>query len=350
MTTTRALGLESGQIGNPHHIPAEMDKVLPVRRDVPGYSETAFLTSWNANEGIGLFLHMGRCQQDIEMWWAQVLAYLPDGRIASDRTYGRAPADNSAVRTGNFTLEMLGERGVWRGSFDGAVEVATPAEMSKRPIGSGIARPMRFEFTTSAAGPMWDMYTALGKGGGAQDFAQGTHTQQLLHITGHLTLDGVDYPLDGIAGNDHSSGPRSMGNFGHHHFFLGAYPGGTIQCLSVFSMAGDPLMEIGSHTTSGSEHPKATLVDVPIVTRVDETSGGFEATLIEADGTKLPIQVELLHTLPLTLNDDGDNINGLLWDGPDVLALVESRVKFTMPDGSVGFAHLERSTQRSRLA
>ena len=62
-----------------------------------------------------------------------------------------------------------------------------------------------------------------------------------------------------------------------------------------------------------------------------------------------PIRIELLHTLPLCLNDDGDNINGIDRDGPDLLVLAEARVRITLPDGTIGYAHLERSTQRSRL-
>jgi hypothetical protein len=325
-----------------------MDRVLPLPPGVPGYNETAFLTSWSPDAGAGLFLHVGRCQQDLDMWWAQTLAYLPGGRIAADRSYGRSPA-GTAVQTGNLLLEMTGEIGVWTATFDGAAEIATGATMAARPAGAGIARPMRFEFRTEPAGPIWDLYAALGRGS-SQDWAKGTHTQQVVRITGRLIVDGAEYPLDGIAGNDHSSGPRSMTNFGHHHFLIGAYPGGTIQAMSVFSMTGDPLLESGSHVRSDGAHNPVMLVDVPVITRLDEASGEFVATLVEADGTKTPIRIELLHTMPLSLNHDGDNMNGVERDGPDLLVLAETRVRITLPDGTVGYAHLERSTQRSRLA
>ena len=348
MTPNAALGLEPTAIANPHAVAAEMDRVMPLPQDVPGHSETAFLSSWNPTLGVGVFLHVGRCQQDLDMWWAQTLAYLPGGRVASDRSYGRSP-DGTAVRTGNLLLELSGEIGVWTATFDGAAEISTPAKMATRPTGAGIARPLRFEFHTEPAGPIWDLYAALGRGS-SHDWAKGTHTQQVVRITGHLTADGAEYGLDGIAGNDHSSGPRSMANFGHHHFLIGAYPGGTIQAMSIFSMAGDPLMESGSHVRADGAHNPVVLVDVPVITRLDEGTGEFEATLVEADGTKTPIRIELLHTLPLSLNDNGDNINGVEWEGPDLLVLAESRVRITLPDGTVGYAHLERSTQRSRLS
>jgi hypothetical protein len=115
-------------------------------------------------------------------------------------------------------------------------------------------------------------------------------------------------------------------------------------------MAGDPLMESGSHVRGDGAHDPVVLVDVPVITRLDDGAGEFQATLVEADGTKTPIRIEVLHALALSLNDDGDNINGVEWDGPDLLVLAENRVRITLPDGTVGYAHLERSTQRSRLS
>src|SRR5581483_7561014 len=153
--TTHALGLAPDSITNPHQVAADMDRVLPVRREVPGYSETALLTSWNPDQNIGLFLHVGRCQQDLDMWWAQVLIYLPDGRIAANRSYGRAPADNSHIRAGGFELHMHGQLGVWTARLDDAAELTTPAQMALHPAGSGIARPVAFELTTEPAGPIW---------------------------------------------------------------------------------------------------------------------------------------------------------------------------------------------------
>jgi hypothetical protein len=164
-----------------------------------------------------------------------------------------------------------------------------------------------------------------------------------------MTVDGVDYPLDGTAANDHSFGPRSMTRIGRHHFLIGGYPGGTIQCFSVFSTDGEPLMETGSHVTADGEHTGVTLVDVPVVDRLDQASGTFEAAMLSPDGTKILIRVELLNALSFAVTDDGDNINGMLWEGPDLMAVLENRVKITLPDGTVGFAHLERSTQRSWL-
>lgn len=352
MTTLDRLGHDPDTIGNPHDVPPEWDNVLPVRRDVPGYSETAIIATWNPDEGIGLYLHFGRSQQDIDMWWAQVNVFLPDGTIASDRSYGRGPADNARVSTGPFEVDMSGPHGVWHTRFDGAAEITTASRMAKNPPGSGIARPVWFEFSTAPAGPIWDLYASLGKPAGAQSWATGSHTTQVLSISGRIRVNGVEYSLDGTGGNDHSSGPRHLGDFGHHHFMIGAYPGGTMNFMSVFSMSRDPLMETGSHVTTASQHTRASLIDVPQLTcfeDLDKASGEFTATILEEDGRKTAVGFEILHTAIMGANDDGDNFNGLLMNGPDVLTIVESKVKLTLPGGITGFGHLERSIRRSRL-
>jgi hypothetical protein len=61
------------------------------RRDVPQWSETRWNGCWNPDAGVGLYMHMGRFRKDLDMWWAQTVAYLPEGRLAVDRSWGRAP-------------------------------------------------------------------------------------------------------------------------------------------------------------------------------------------------------------------------------------------------------------------
>lgn len=58
----------------------------------------------------------------------------------------------------------------WSSTFDGAAEITTAELMAAHPSGSGVARPMRWEFRTEAAGPIWDMYNAL-RHETKQDFA-----------------------------------------------------------------------------------------------------------------------------------------------------------------------------------
>lgn len=63
-------------------------------------------------------------------------------------------------------------------------------------------------------------------------------------------------------------------------------------------------METGSHVTDGAHHASAHLVDVPTIDRVTDTSGRFTATLIQADGDRVPIDIEILHTAPAQVSSD----------------------------------------------
>lgn len=232
-------------------------------------------------------------------------------------------------------------------AFDGAAEITTAEIMTRHPSGSGVARPMRWDFHTEAAGPVWDMYAALGRET-MHDFAQGSHTQQVLHIRGSVTIDGTEYALDGPAANDHSSGAREMRNFGGHYFLVGALPGRALHTISIFGMDGSELVTAGTEFRATGDNPTLVLTDVPTLDRLDTLPPSFESTLSH-DGERTPVRIDVLHQAPISITTDNDNINGVDTDGPDLLVLSEARVQLTLPDGTVGHAHLERSTQRSRL-
>jgi hypothetical protein len=340
------LGVPSGKIGNPCNVPPTLDRVLPVRREIQGYSETAFFSSWNDEDGVGLLIHVGRCPQDVDLWYAQTLAYLPEGKIAIDRSWGRS-RDADAIQTGNLDLRLEQAPGVWSCRFDGAAEIADAATMSSRPSGSGAARPMQWRFETEPAGPIWDLYA--GRGHDRQDWAQGTHTQQMMRISGKLLVDGREYALDGVAGNDHSSGPRNLANFGSHHWFFAALPETTMHCISVYGMDGAPLIETGAIFSGGEEMTGAVMMSVPPLENLTE-NGAIEVQVKNASGDVERLRLEILHQLPLSLNREKDNINGVEWVGADLIVLTEAKVRVVrLRDGAIGYGHLERSTQRSRL-
>lgn len=60
---------------------------------VPLWSETRWNTVWNMDAGVGLYLHLGRFRRDLDYWWAQVVAYLPDSELCVTRLWGRNEPD-----------------------------------------------------------------------------------------------------------------------------------------------------------------------------------------------------------------------------------------------------------------
>src|ERR1700738_1809631 len=91
------------------HPRASLDATLRPNHDVPKWGETRWNGCWNPDEGVGLYLHMGRFRHGLDLWWAQTVAYLPDGMLAVDRSWG-VDHDGAGVKTGVFELELT-ERG-----------------------------------------------------------------------------------------------------------------------------------------------------------------------------------------------------------------------------------------------
>ena len=174
------------------------------------------------------------------------------------------------------SLDMGDEIGGWHSEFDGAAEICTAAQMAARPAGAGAARPMRWQFSCTPAGPLYDLYAGRSD---REGWAQGTHTQQILQLQGRIWVDGAEYSLDGYASNDHSSGPRKLDRFGSHHWLIGAFPGSTLHCISVFDMDDTPLLEAGTEFTDDGRESKLRLVNVPKLARLDSHPAAVTAEL-----------------------------------------------------------------------
>jgi hypothetical protein len=315
-------------------------------REAPRCSETVWLGTWNADAEVGLFVHVGRSQQDLDLWWAQTVAFLPGGRLAVDRSHGRSPEPNT-IGTGNLTIRVEEPGRRWSSTYDGAAVLTDSISVAKDLIGSGPARPMGWQLEAEAITPMWDLFGAHGIT--PKDFAAaGTHTQQAYRVSGRITVDGVDHPLDGVGYNDHSSGPRSMAQFGSHHFIIAVFPDRVVHSLKVLLPDGTIALDRG--TVWHGEHPvQITESSLPAATDAGGAPRTGMLSLNTTEGDE-EFSVETLHTTTMTITDEGDNLNGLSWDtDEDVPVFIEGVARFTASDGTVGYGHLERSIRRSRL-
>ncbi len=73
----------------PFRVNPDADLLHGVPIDVPGgWSETMFFHIWSPAQEVGVFIHCGRWPDDPDLWWAQVIAMLPDGRLLVDRSWG----------------------------------------------------------------------------------------------------------------------------------------------------------------------------------------------------------------------------------------------------------------------
>jgi hypothetical protein len=327
-----------------------MDKNVKPNLDVPKWSETRWSGCWNPDEGVGLYLHMGRCRFDLDLWWAQTVAYLPDGQLCVDRSYGRS-SDDAVVRTGCYELRQ--EEGyVWTSTFDGAGELTTSAALSAGARGSGgLAAPMKWNVRSEPAAPIWDMYGAAGDD--RHDFAGDTHIQNGSRTTGEFTVAGKTYSLEGVGFKDHSSGVRSWDDFGGHHFILGVMPSWTVHTINIYDAAGKPRALLGAFFDGGKDGEQHDIEVSELPVTEDALGGPNENTFtLKAAGIdEMEIKVDVLHQCPISIADEGDNINGIDWElqSDIVMVLMEGICRLTTAEGEVGYGFIERGIRRDDL-
>jgi hypothetical protein len=325
--------------------PVTLDTNLAPNRAILRWSETRWNGCWSPEEGVGLYLHMGRCRLDQDLWWAQTVAYLPDGLLAVDRSWGRQ-ADDAFVRTGVSTLEQLPDG--WRSSFDGAAELTSLDALARGPRGAGHgAVPISWEVQAEAASPVWDMYAA--RDAEKQVFAGDTHVQQAYTTTGELTIGARTYRLDGVGYKDHSSGTREWDGYGAHNFLLAVMPGFSLHAIMLYGENDEP-RSLGCVFRDGEQIP----VERFELDKLKDPLGGelsYQAVVQLAGGEQLRLGVEVLHQLPISITDEGDNLNGIDWEAPLPTAVLQEAVaRLTLPDGTSGHSFFERGTRRERLS
>lgn len=333
---------------NPFGVDPELDLLHDVAADVPGWSETMYFHVWSPASGVGAFVHTGRWPADPHLWWAQVIALLPDGTLLVDRSWGRAP-DARGPATGNLRVECIEPLRHWRLRYDGAGEVTDLERMASGPAGAGPARAFSFDLDLEAAAPVWDMHAALGIDGLA--WAAAHHTQGF-HAAGIVRSGADEWSVDGVAHRDHSSGPRDVGRLGGLHFCVVVFPesGRVVNGLVNWDREG----RVDHRTAAIQEAGRCEVVDDIRVTGLESYAThqprALTITVARADGSSYVLEAEWLHGYSLTFLAPNENLNGVdLRAEPDALVITQSTVRVVAPDGEVGYGVIERDYRPSQL-
>lgn len=313
--------------------------------EVPKWSETRWNGCWSPEQGVGLYLHMGRFRKDLDLWWVQSVAYLPGGELVVDLSFGRAP-DHAHIRTGTFELAQT-EQG-WTSTFDGGAQRTTTEALAAAPRGEGAPwSRVAWEVSAEGSAPVWDLYAG---GESLGDQAGDSHIQQGYRTAGSLTVDGETYSLDGVGYKDHSSGVRKWDGYGSHNFVCVHMPDWTGHLIAMHGTDGQTQATIGAFFRDGEEH-RLESFEMPIMADALGGPERHELTVKPAGGEEITLDVEVLHECPITITDGGDNINGIDWeaDADPIVILAEGAARFTDPDGGVGYGFHERGILRSAL-
>ena len=325
-----------------------MERNVSTRTGVKKWSETRWLGSWNPDDEVGLYLHAGRFRHDVEMWWAQTVVYLPDGQIAVDRSWGRAPSD-IGVSTSVFDLHIPESAKRITSRFDGAMEITTARDLAEHPRGSGgNSIPVKWELEAQAIRPQWDMYDHLEH---EQGWARGGHTEQHHVVRGEITVGSDSYRLDGPGFDDHSHGIREWDGFGSHVFLTVPFDDFGLHLIAVQAPDGNPLQLVGAVTRQRCAPDPITEVAVPLATDLLCKPREVHASITTRGGETLEVDIAAVHGFPMTITDThNDNINGLDWNVPgNPLMLSEAIGRYTTAGGQVGYGLFENSVRRDRV-
>lgn len=342
---------------NPFAVDPVKDLLHPIPDGIKGWSETMYFHVWSPgaedSDAVGVFIHCGRWPDEPTLWWAQVIALLPDGQLLVDRSWGRA-RDERGPATGNLTVTCVTPLEHWRLAFDGAGEITDLAGMADGPSGAGPARPFRFTVDLQAAAPVWDMHAALGING--LQWAAVHHTQGF-RATGTLTVGTDEWTLDGVAHRDHSSGPRDVSRLGGLHFCVLVFPrsGRVINGLVNWNI--DQQVDHRTHAIFEGGATAAGRVEIGSSIRVTGLSDhrtheprSMSISLTRVDGSDCTFDARWLHGYSLTFLAPNENVNGVdLRTEPDALLITQATVRVVAPDGEVGYGVIERDYRPSQL-
>jgi len=321
-----------------------LDFNVSIDRNTPLWSETRWNGCWSEPSGAGLFIHAGRFRRDLGLWWVHFAAYLPDGRLVVDRIWCR-DSTRAGLRSDTLDLEMTATG--WCSTFDGVCDLTDTEALARSPRGSSapLAR-VRWDVTATAAAPVWSLEGGAVKEG--SEIAGSMHVQQAFRTAGSLEVDGTIYDLDGVGFKDHSAGTRDWRSWHSHRFMLAVMPDYSVHAVGFCAPDGTEHSPVGAVMTGGEQR----LLECFESPRLESVLGAPHASDIVVSGPDGPVTLaaEVVHTLPLTITDDNENINGVDWElAGDPICFAECVVRLTAPDGAVGFGHFERSARRSAL-
>jgi len=228
-------------MANVRWICLDSDDLMHENSGEENYNESAYYNFYDPACRLGGFVRIGNRPNEryAEM---TICLYLPDGRVAF--MFKRPEiADNSAFRAAGMAFDVRVPMREHAIHYDGScVMLARPLELSDpgRAFRENPHRPVSLELTYEALSPAHggepreqrgDAWVSVRTEKAGQEFARG-HLEQHGHARGRVTVDGVDWAIDGYGLRDHSWGPRYWQapkcyrwltmNFGPDHGVAGA--------------------------------------------------------------------------------------------------------------------------------
>lgn len=211
-------------------LPTSREATVNACPDVPGWTENLLFTPYDPINDIGMWLHLGTVADMWEMWEDRVLIALPaDEGVLSMWAYHRTVPDRQPAGA-NLAFRCDQPFRKWHITFDGFCVRSSYDAMRTGILTDGPKSHVRLDLEVVGLTPIWDAEavptTETGAGMAEQSWAR-EHYEQLIQVTGVLTVDGRTIPFDGGGWRDHSCGPRgadTLTDWGGHVIAGGVMP------------------------------------------------------------------------------------------------------------------------------
>jgi hypothetical protein len=270
----------------------------------PNFNESMYFNFYDRRARFGGFARVGNRPNE---GYAEVTLalYQPDGTALFN--YLRpAIADNARFEAGGMRFEVLEPFRQLRVSYDGsAVFLARPRDLEdpRRAFTSNPHQPVQVRLDYVGLSPMYGGEAEGPITNSEMVFARG-HTEQHVQARGHVIVDGVRTPIDGLGLRDHSWGPRSWQSPRYYRWLTGEFDAGFgFMGSQIVTQGGTELLS-GFVFRDGRNHLVQRLALSTDWAADGHYHDRLTVSLQTADGD-VPITGRVLVLLPLRNRRDG---------------------------------------------
>lgn len=309
---------------------------------------------YDAQQGHGIHIHVGRLPADTRIWRAVIQVYLPGEELLVTKVHGR-DGDARGPGAGGFKADCIAPLRMWTMDFDGALFTTTRPTVMRAILADGPAEPVRFHMALEAAGPIFGRNEDLLEGRTSSTF----HSEQVCRMSGYLKYRGRYLRLAGMGVRDHSSGPRDYGPVIADIWFHGLFPDGTVvqtqvvrferaqyKTAYIFRSDGSPLemAELLEHPrVNDAATPPASMASDPLL----DPERQFRIVMRTQRGIET-IEAELLHAGVITYFAPVEEFLGTAVGRADGIQMCESPVRLRW-NGQTGTGLRERVARTHTL-
>jgi hypothetical protein len=328
-------------------LPLEADHCLLNPEPVPLFSENFWFVGFDAESGIGYWLHLGAHANRFDLWNEGVVVYLPgaddfvhyfgDGRQREPATPGAA----------NLRFHCVEPFRRWRITYEAMGTPTTAAAMAEGPVRLDRRVPVGIDLGIECMTPAWGSTHEQRADGEHGEAGFSSHYEQLYRADGTFAVDGRSFAVRGTGLRDHSRGPRNLTFFGTHALQGALFPSGrAFGLLRILDRDGKPLVD-GGWFYEGGRFRTARVLEVTPLTSLAKRGEGVVVRLDAGDGPVTITGVSLTNLL-MTMVATSEGLVGVAWDDDENRVLSEAFIHWTW-DGEESDGILERTAPAGAL-